>query len=101
MNVDKPTFLSELEIETVALTLVMYLERQLNTVLETRMMLENLGHIVAIVIASQLKSLERATMSGLSQDEHMLKLWTMTCLTGCHGAPACKLLPSIIIQKTI
>lgn len=59
-NADITIFLSEREIEAVALTLVVYLERQLNTVLEIRMMLENLGHIVAIVIASQLKSQARA-----------------------------------------
>ena len=59
-HVDVTIFLSEREIEAVALTLVMYLERQLSTVLEIWMVLENLGHIVAIVIASQLKSLERA-----------------------------------------
>lgn len=59
-HVDITIFLSERDIEAVALTLAMYLERQLNTVLEIWMVLENLGHIVAIVIASQLKSLERA-----------------------------------------
>lgn len=59
-NTDVTIFLSEQAIEAVVLTLVMYLERQLNMVLEIRMMLENLGHIVAIVIASQLNSLERA-----------------------------------------
>lgn len=69
-SVDIAIFLSELETEAVALALVVYLERQLNTVLETRMILENLGHIVAIVIASQLK-LERATADAFNQDVHI------------------------------
>lgn len=72
----------------VALTLVVYLERQLNTVLETRIMLENLGHIVAIVIASQLKSPERATAGGLNRDEHVLKVWTRTWFDRLSQSPS-------------
>ena len=52
---------SELKIGTHALTIICVLIETIKSVLEIRIILENLGRIVAIVIANQLKSLKRAS----------------------------------------
>lgn len=53
--------LRELKIGAHALTIIYVLIETITSVLEMRIILENLGHIVAIVIANQLKSLTSAS----------------------------------------
>ena len=53
--------LCELKIGAHALTIIYVLVETITSVLEIRIILENLGYIVAIVIANQLKSLKSAS----------------------------------------
>lgn len=53
--------LRELKIGAHALTIIYVLVETITSVLEIRIILENLGYIVAIVIANQLKSLKSAS----------------------------------------
>lgn len=57
---DRMIMFSELKIGAHALTIICVLIETIKSVLDIKIILENLGHIVAIVIANQLKSSKSA-----------------------------------------
>lgn len=81
--------LCEMKTGADALTIIYVLRETIISVLETRIIRENLVHIVVIVIENQLKITEKCFLCGAdNQYEDILEIWTKTYSISHNGTSA-------------